>query len=219
MLIGRGAGRRTIGGVVGGIIAATAMLLSACGTSDFTYAGSTQLNVVFRVPGNWTEFTSRDLATASGNVRDQTFTAKYPFLIGFDASPDPNVQRIASASAIAEYPTVLSFVQTLAPAQRDTMSLRTLRNAWYNVDQLENDGTGQTVSYSSFSQKDGYWGNKFTFVIRPTPTGPAVQFTQLAATDVASKYEYVLLIRCSPDCFARNQGAITDVLNSWRLRG
>jgi hypothetical protein len=219
MLTGRGVRRRTIGAVVGGIMAASALLLSACGTSDFTYAGNTQLNVVFRVPGNWTEYTARDLAAASGNVRDQSFASKYPFLIGFDAAPDPNVQRIASASAIAEYPTVLSFVQTLAPAQRDTMSLRTLRNAWYNVDQLENDGAGQTVSYSSFSQKDGYWGNKFTFVLRPTPTGPAVQFAQVAATDVQSKYEYVLLVRCSPDCFARNQGAITDVLNSWRLRG
>jgi hypothetical protein len=204
---------------VGGIVAAAALLLSACGTSSFTYAGNTQLNVVFRVPGNWTEYSARDLAAASGNVRDQTFAAKYPFLIGFDAAPDPNVQRISSSSAVAQYPTVLSFVATLAPAQRDTMSLRTLRNAWYNVDQLENDGTGQTVTYSAFSQSGGYWGNKFTFVLRPSPTGPAVQFTQVAATDVQSKYEYVLLIRCSPDCFARNQGAITDVLNSWRLRG
>jgi hypothetical protein len=216
---GRGIRRRTFGGVIGGFVAVTALLATACGASDYTYAGNSQLNVVFRVPGNWSEFTARDLAAASGNVKDQSFTAKYPFLIGFDASPDPNVQRVSSASAIAQYPTVLSFVQTLAPAQRDTMSLRTLRNAWYNVDQLENDGAGQTVNYSSFSQKDGYWGNKLTFVLRPTPTGPAVQFAQVAATDVANKYEYVLLIRCSPDCFARNQGAITDVLNSWRLRG
>lgn len=194
------------------------LLLSACGSSGYTYAGSSQLHVVFRVPGDWTVYPARDLAQAVGNVQDQSFAKQYPFLIGFDSSPQPNLERVVDPARISQYPAVMSYVHALGPGERDAVSLKSLRNIRYPVDQLESEGAGSTISYSSFGLTGGFWGNKLTFVIRSSPTSPALEFSQVAAVDAKLQYEYVLVVACSPDCFVRSHGAITDILNSWRLK-
>jgi hypothetical protein len=202
-------------------LAVAGIVSSACST-PYIYAGSAQLKMVFRVPGSWTAYSSREMGDALAAVLDSSFAGQYPFLAGFDGAPDPSLQDVINPGRLLNYPVVISWVRTLPPGARDQLSLRALRNALYPVDQIESDGSGQTISYSSFSLPGGYWGNKITFVIRgttPTTAGSALELAQIAATDAGAKYQYVLIVSCTPDCFARNKGAIDDVLNSWRLKG
>ena len=108
---------------------------------------------------------------------------------------------------VSPYPVVFSYVHALGPGERDSMSLRSLRNVRYPIDEYENQGEGYTLNYSSFGLTSGYWGNKLTFVIRPNPTSPALEFTQIAAVDANAHYQYVLTVGCSPDCFLRRTRA------------
>lgn len=202
-------------------LVATAALASGCATSAYTYAGSSQLKMVFRVPAHWTGYSARDISSGLQLGRDPGFVGEYPFLAGFDASPTPAVQDLLSSQSLA-YPAVLSWVRKVNFGTHDQMSLRNLRNAVYPVDRIEDDGAGDTLNYSTFSLPGGYWGNKVSFVMRgttPTTTTSPLQFAQIAATDVHLQYQYLLIVSCSPDCFARNRGQITDILNSWRLKG
>lgn len=209
---------RTLRGSLGALIA-TAALASGCSASAYTYAGSARLNMVFRVPANWTSFSDRDVRDGLQLGRDPGLVGDYPFLMGFDASPTPAVQELLSPQVRA-YPSVVSWIRKLNPGRHDQMSLRTLRNAVYPVDQLRDDGAGDTLSYSTFSLPGGYWGNRVSFVIRGTPTigADALQFSQIAATDAHLTYQYLLIVSCSPECFARNRSQIAAILSSWRLK-
>lgn len=203
------------------VLALAAVALSAC-SSPYIYTGSAQLKMVFRVPGDWTAYSSRDVGDKLAAVLDPSFAGQYPFLAAFDAAPDASLEDVINPGRLVDYPVVLSWVRTLPAGMRDQMSLRTLRNSLYQVDRIEDEGSGHTVSYSPFSLPGGYWGNKIRFVIRgttPTTAGSALEFSQIAATDADAKYQYVLIVSCTPDCFARNKGAIEDILNSWRLKG
>jgi hypothetical protein len=201
---------------------AASFVLSACGSASYTYAGSSQLKMVFRVPGSWTTFSANQVGSGLQLDRDPGFVKQYPFLVGFDASPQPSLQEVLAPLQAQRYPIVLSWIKKLNFGEHDQLSLRTLRNALYPVDTREDAGQGDTLAYSSFTLPGGYWGNRLTFVFRgTTPTGNALplQFSQIAATDARSQYQYLLVVECSPDCFQQYRGAITDILNSWRLKG
>jgi hypothetical protein len=199
---------------------AVATLASGCAASGYTYVGSVRLNMVFRVPASWTTYSAQSVSDGLQLGRDPGLVGDYPFLMGFDASPTPAVQDLLSPHVRA-YPSAVGWIRKLDQGGHDQMSLRTLRNAVYHVDQLEDDGAGDTLSYSTFSLPGGYWGNKVSFVIKGTPTAgaDALQFSQIAATDAHLRYQYLLIVSCSPQCFARNRGQIADILNSWRLKG
>jgi len=202
-----------------GICVAAALILSACGSGDYTYAGSSRLRTAFRVPAGWTAISGRQLGQALQFDKDPTFATDYPFMEGFDAAPNPSLLDLV-ASQSAAYPVVLAWVRKMNFGEHDQTSLRSLRNAYYEVDRAEDAGQGHTLSYSSFTLPGGYWGNRLTFLVRgTTPTSPQLQFSQIAATDAHLQYQYVLIVQCSPDCFQRDKGAIEDILHSWRLKG
>jgi hypothetical protein len=189
----------------------------ACGTTRYTYAGSGSLGFVFRVPQDWQEVSSDAVRRAIDAAQDPTFARDYPFLIGFNATPDAPPVRF-SRSALPEYPLVVSFVHRLNNVSQDTVSLKTLRNVLYTVDADENEGITTQLSYRTFTLSGGFWGSKILFVRRPSPAQAGLEVLQMAAADVALRYEYVLIVSCSTGCFTRNQGTIFDVMNSWRLK-
>jgi hypothetical protein len=207
--------------VIAGAAVAVAALAAGCASPSHTYVGSSRYNMVFRVPTDWHSYSAHDLGQVLGASLDPSFGNTFPFMAGFDAAPDPSITDVTTPARLLDHPVVLGWIHKLGFGAHDQISLRTLRNVYYPVDQIEDNGSGSTVDYSSFTMPGGYWGNRLTFILRgntPTTADKQLEFSQIAATDQKAQYEYVLIVSCSPDCFARNKAAIDDILSSWKLK-
>ena len=200
---------------------AVAALAAGCASPSHVYVGSSRYKMVYRVPSTWKAYSARDVGQVLGAAQDQTFGTAYPFLAGFDAAPDPTVTDLTKPGRLLDHPAVLSWIRKLPYGAHDQLSLQALRNAYYHVDQILDSGIGSQLAYKPFTLPGGYWGNRTTFVIHgasPTSADRQLQVAQIAATDQRAEYEYVLIVSCSPDCFARNRSTINDILSSWRLK-
>jgi hypothetical protein len=200
---------------------AIAALASGCAAPSHIYVGSSRYKMVFRVPSTWKSYSARDVGLVLGRAQDPTFGSAFPFLAGFDAAPNPEVTDLTKPERLLDHPAVLSWIQQLPYGAHDQLSLQALRNAYYNVDQAIDQGIATQLAYSAFTLPGGYWGNKTSFVLQgqtPTASGKNLEVSQIAATDQRAQYEYVLIVTCSPDCFARNRSTINDILSSWRLK-
>ncbi len=90
----------------------------------------------------------------------------------------------------------------------------------YSLDQAEDNGLGDTLSYDPFTLPGGFYGSKTYFIITgttPTDTDPKAELAQIAATNPGAKYLYLLVVRCTAPCFNENKAAIDDIVNSWNI--
>ena len=215
------AGRRSRWVLVCAAGLAVAAVAGGCTAPAHTYVGSSRYKMVFRVPSTWKSYTAVDVGRVLGRAQDPTFGSTFPFLAGFDAAPNPEVTDLTNPARLLDHPAVLSWIRKLPSSQREQLSLQGLRNVNYQVDQGIDEGIVTQLAYSTFILPGGYWGNRTNFIVHgnaPTAAGRQLEVSQIAATDQRAQYEYVLIVSCSPDCFARNRSTISDILSSWRLK-
>lgn len=198
-----------------------AVLGTACGGRDYNYVGSASLNTFFRVPSTWTGYSQQDLLHLITAGADPGVSERFKFLAGFDASPDPSIQRVVHSASMSDHPVVVSWVEQLPEAVRDQVSLRSLRNTVFPVDQIANEGAGDILNYDTFTLPGGVHGSRTQFVVtgrNPTADAPPLEFSQIVAVDANTNLMYLLSVHCSPLCFQRYRTAIQNVLDSWTVK-
>src|SRR5262245_48363687 len=115
-------------------LVALSLILGACSRSGYEYVSSTDRNAYFKIPGNWKFFDKRDLLVASGQSLSTATNQQFPWLIGYDSSPDPSVKHVIDIADATTYPVVMAQVEQLPNQVRDQFSINSLRNWVYPVD-------------------------------------------------------------------------------------
>jgi len=201
------------------------VLLSACGGGDgYTFVSSTDRKAYFKVPHDWTFFDKRDILVASGQSLSEETNRQLPWLIAYDAAPDPSLDHILSLGQAPEHPVVFARVQVLPFIQRDQLSLSSIRNSFYPVDQLVQSNAAELISLEDIVLPGGLHGSRVIYDVIPGGvTGVAsgnsvIRVDQTGIVDASTNTFYFFVIRCESHCYRDNKVLIDQIANSWTVK-
>jgi hypothetical protein len=186
-----------------------ALVVSAC-TPTTAYVSSTSQGMYFKIPHGWRTYSQKSLK------KDGLISATVPFLVAFDANPKPDLVHLLDASS---YPWGLAEVASIPSTDRINFSLDSLLNAIIPIDQLQG-ASGNTVSELSPSRvitRGTLRGVEVALKVSASSKAP-LSYEQIALVNTATTKTWVLLIGCSPQCFAQHRGDIDRVVNSWIVK-
>jgi len=209
-------------------VAAVVGLVSACGTSGYTYVTNQKDGLYLKVPDSWKVYTESDfVGDLSADEREDLRSRTW--FRGFDAAADPSTNHVVnrSTSAPRGYAEVVKFDQE----QREESSLETLRaNGFSLVDTktgepvdpvryaIDNpDGAVRILHYDDeLTSGDGFRGIRITAFV-DLGTEPAYVLDQVTFVDVGTTKRYTLSIGCSPTCWTKNRKLLATIVDSWTL--
>jgi hypothetical protein len=207
-----------------GLVALT-LALGACSRSSYEYVSSSDRKAYFKIPANWEFYDKRDLLVASGQSLSTATNDQFPWLIGYDSSPDPSVKHVIDIGDPTSYPVVMAQVEQLPNQVRDQFSINSLRNWVYPVDRLIQANAGEMVSYDdNLVVEGGLHGLRMTFDVTlggnssVIAGNKVIRATQTAYVDPKTNRLYLFLIRCESHCYRDNKALIDQITNSWTVK-
>jgi hypothetical protein len=187
--------------------------------SGYHYVKNSATQTYFKVPGQWTLFDEdqifADQATDLSPEREAAAKAAL-WLVGFDADPHPALSHLLNSSS--KYPVGLARVEEIADRTRDSVSLSTMRNVIFPIDQLLATGSSdlEVLSSQDIVQGGGIHGNRVIFNLRQQ--GLFMTINQTALVDPATTRQYVFVIGCEAHCYLNNRQQIDSVVESWTVK-
>ncbi|WP_157530067.1 hypothetical protein [Microtetraspora niveoalba] len=208
--------------------------LSGCGGGGFTYVRDEAGATYFKVPAAWHKV---DQGSLDGKVFGDPESAsartqkQLTWTVGFDAHATPSADHLLVPGSVAEdRPFVMAKVQTLTPAQRDEVSLNTLRNSSglpvaVNEEtrrQLESSAASPFKGFEVLSDQvlpvqDGVRGIRTVFNYRLLG-GPVQTFDETAYLSADGAHVSTLLIRCTAACYRQRAAEIDLVARSFKVK-
>ncbi len=207
-----------------GALAAGAILLAACGGASFNFTSSSDDKAFFKVPKQWREYNRLDILEAAGQSESAATERAIPWLVAFDADPEPSVIHVLSLELAPEYPVVLAQTRALDFSTRDQISLGSLRNQLYPVDDLLQNDAAEIIAYEEVVLEDGFRGIEMTYDVLTQGISPVTRGNQvirvrmMGILDAKTENLYWLAIRCRAECFVEHQGMIDQIAESWTVR-
>jgi hypothetical protein len=223
-------------------VVAGSLALAGCG-SGYTYAtrahpqliyqtsangsvGLAKVNAAstfFKVPPGWRLLDENSFLNATGALAGQTpeqayLTRHKQRIQAFDASPKPAPAHVLSPGNTS--PTGFSAVYVLDDSERDSINLKSLRNAIIPVDPDPTSGTSNTevlLQDDKVSRPGGFHGNREVFNLTTTD-GPLMTVDKTTLIDKDSRVVYLFVIGCDSACFHRQQKTISQVVDSWTIK-
>lgn len=184
--------------------------LGACG-GDYRYVSHDASGLYFRLPDSWSALSVPDSDATSSSVS---------YLRVLDSSPEPALEHLDD---IGDDPVGIVQVLDMTPAQRDTLSLSTLRELATNGEgdpfELQEEAASEVrvLRYRDLEVDGGYKGNRIAFS-QTDEDGATIVTEQLALLTPNADRIYQLVIHCSESCFEARKGEIDVVLDSWNVR-
>jgi hypothetical protein len=209
----------------GAILLSTAMLLSACAESQFTYVQSADRTAFFRVPRDWETFDRREILVHAGLSLSQSTNEAHPWLVAVDAAPRPSVDHVLRLNDAPRYPVIDARTITLPATLHDQISLSGMRNFVYPVDRLVQEGSAEVRSYSVVSFPGGFHGNRIEFDIilggqyQVDADNEVMRVNQLTVLDPTASTMYLFMLRCESHCYRDHQSLIEQITQSWTVKG
>jgi len=206
-------------------LVALSLVLGACSRSSYEYVSSSDRNAYFKIPADWKFYDKRELLVASGQSLSGAANTQFPWLIGYDSSPDPSVKHVIDIADPTSYPVVMVQVEQLPNQVRDQFSIASLRNWVYPVDRLIQANAGELVSYNdNLVVPGGLHGLRMTFDVTlggnssVIAGNKVIRATQTAYVDPKTNRLYLFLIRCESHCYRDNKTLIDQIANSWTVK-
>ncbi len=184
-------------------------MASACATST-AYVSSNSQGMYFKIPNGWHTYSQTNLK------RDGLISTALPYLMAFDASPKPAVGHLLDAST---YPWGLAEVEAISNTDQLTFSLDSLLNTVIPVDQLQNS-SGNSVSELSPSRvitRGTLRGVQVSLQVTTSGHAP-LSYEQVSLVNTPTTKAWLLIVGCSPQCFAQHHTTIDRVVNSWIVK-
>jgi hypothetical protein len=204
---------------------AVAVLLSACSRSSYLYVSSSDRKAFFKVPAGWKFFDKREVLVATGRSLSPAISSQFPWLIAYDSDPHPSIGHVflleSAPNAPIEYPVLQAQVQLLTNFNdRDTMSLRSIRDHVFPVTQLLSSNQADIISEKDVTVDGGGHGIRTVYDVFPNGvgSGPVYRFDQTGIVDPATKTLYFFYIGCESHCFRDNRTLIAQIANSWTVK-
>lgn len=206
-------------------LVAGGILLAACGgTGDFDFVGSPDRKAFFKVPLEWKQFNKRNLLIASGQSLNTATDERLPWLIAFDAAPNPSINHVLDFSEAPQHPVVLAQAISLDFGARDQLSLGSIRNAVYPIDELLDQDQASILNYEEITLDEGFRGIKIEYdvitqgIIPVVSGNTVIRVTQVGVTDPETETLYLLLVRCESHCYRDHQALISQITDSWTVK-
>jgi hypothetical protein len=211
-----------------------AVLLAGC-TSGYTYVTNNKTKTYFKIPDQWRLFDENEIfASQIQGLSPQTEAAARQalWMVAFDSDPHPSLDHLfqlstrcdlvrptsGSALPVGCYPEGFAQVRPLSDAQRDSLSLGSLRNAIFPIDELM---TQDPQSVEVLTQKDivlptGFHGSQYVMNVKRDDV--FLTINQTALVDPATRMLYLFAIGCEAHCYLEHQKTIDQIVQSWTVK-
>ncbi len=192
------------------VVMLTALVGASACTPNSTYIATTSQGMFFKIPNGWRTYSQSTLK------RDGLVSNSLPYLVAFDADPRPDVKHLLGSST---HPWGLAQVDSLSQTDQLSFSLDSLLNAVLPIDQIQQT-SGDSVAALSPSRvitRGTLRGIKASLRVSVTGQAP-LSVEQISLVNTPTTKTWVLLMGCSPACFAQQRSQIDRVINSWIVK-
>jgi hypothetical protein len=196
----------------------TAVLASACASTGYDYVKNSEDRTYFKVPDSWKVYDEEEVfdLTTEGLSDDEKEVARELFwAVRFDGAPKPSIEHLAGPY---KHPTGLAEVQDLLQEESDAMSLSTLRNLYFPIDEAEIAGDGTVLAYEPIELDGGFHGVHIVGRLLIDDKGTEVTFSQNAVLDQSTSKLFAFIVFCTSECYSDNEEQIDRVVDSWTVR-
>jgi hypothetical protein len=193
-------------------------LLAAC-TSSYTYIKNSDVKTYFKVPNEWAIFEENEIfrSQITGLSPQGEAAAKASvWMVAFDAAPKASLNHFFSGSS--PYPTGFAQVRQLGAEQRDSISLASIRNSIFPLNQLQvQDPTSvEFLQNEDIVLDGGIHGNRIVFNVRLGDTFYTANQTGLVNPQTSLLYLFV--IGCEARCYLNHNRTIDEIVKSWTVK-
>ncbi len=202
--------------------ALTVTVLSACARPDFQYTadkpGTAPAGTVyFKVPSGWSQFPAKQIQSAeSGWVTDnaaKTVLDATAWQEAYDAAPQPSLDHVLGTST-PSHPVVYASLRSLYQ-EESAVTEDSLRDMVVPVSTL---GTQVHVQTDEKVTQGSVSGLHLVFSFVPKPGLPEETIDQTAYLSDGKDAVYLLVVRCTTDCYRSNADAIRSVTSSYTIQ-
>ena len=203
---------------LGGGVLISVLLLAAC-TSSYTYIKNSSVKTYFKVPNEWHIFDENQIfkSQISGLSPQGEAAAKASvWMVAFDGNPKPSLDHFFSGSS--PYPQGFAQVRQLSDEQKDSISLASIRNTVFPLNQLQvQDPTSvEFLQSADLVLQGGIHGNRIVFNVRLGNTFYTVNQTGLVNPQTSLLYLFV--IGCEAHCYLNHKRTIDEIVKSWTVK-
>ena len=193
----------------------------ACGGSGYQYIENDDLGMYAKLPDDWVVFDETDLFPDESE-RERELRAQSLWVRTFAGSADADVD---ASQQVGDDPTGQVVVQAIAPDDRETFDLRTLRGGGDPArDPVAAQGTdlGEGLSVTVLSDEPvtfdgGFSGVHTVFVVQMG--GDATITDRTAVRNAETTVMAVFEVSCTERCYSEtHQDEIADIVESWTIQ-
>ncbi len=197
--------------------------LTGCAKPDYNYAQLSPStapagNVYFKVPQGWTQFTADDISKAesswSADPTAKNLLAATAWQDAYDADPRPSLIHVLGTQT-PQAPTVFASLRTVFQAESDGATTAALRDM---VVPLSTLGSNVHILTDDKISQGPARGVHVVFSYVPAAGGPEETVDQTALLSGGKGAVYLLLVRCSSECYTKNRDAIHSVTASYTIQ-
>ena len=206
---------------------AVGLLATACGQPDSQYIKTPDATAYSKIPIRWTTYDTGQMLPAVLALESQSEGSLSPtqvdnrqarnWITGFAADPRATPQSVAVLAA----PVPVGFMRQvlLSTAERESMSLTTLKNRPIAIDQLSQDKPDvvNIVKQNEFFFPGGFHAFESIFTLK-TKQGAFITGNQVSAVDPSSSVLYEFVVGCEASCYQHNLETINEIVQSWTVR-
>lgn len=214
---------KTLKGVIAALLSAISILtLSGCSTSQ-QYAGSKADGAFFAVPNGWHQISNAELNKEEGNTKNQDALDRLSMVtyqVGYSAKKKITPEQVFLLDP-TDHPVVFARFRDLFPEERNSISLNTLRNVIFPVTDLLDGTIDNTRNFQLIDDQEivdkGGRGVNITFSFDFEGQNETINQTALYSTDKTKIY--LLIARCTTECYNKNVDQIEKIVKSFTVRG
>ena len=216
-----------------GILAALAAfaLVTACGSSDYTYVTNKGEQTYFKIPATWTELDRGALrqiwAEQAPDSLEQMIIDHDRWVVAYDAAPQPALTHLAEP---VSQPVVLAIVQDLTAEEGSSLSLDDLRNLFQPVtpelrDEAKKYWEEQGVPFNVEVLNDAILepnahvqGVRVIYNFKHGENPLETRDLTAFVSDDRTKL-YLFLLRCTTECYFSRFNEMTAIAESFTVVG
>jgi len=200
-----------------------AVVLVACAAPTEQYPGSKSEGTFFSAPRNWhtlsfDELKSYEMKSSNSDVIDRAQMVRYEVA----ASPNKKIapKDVFSLSPV-DQPVAFLRVRDLYPDEINSVSYNTLRSVLVPLSRMVNNPQAGDAPFDlidDFEVADK-GGRGVRTIFRITLDGVEQVIDQTAVTSDDRRTLYVFVIRCTTKCYNSNEKLMTDIADSFSVKG
>ena len=207
------------------LLGLAAALLCACAGSGYHYVGSSDSSVYFKVPEDWQLYEEDDLLATDDERSEEENQAlsEQVWLRGFDGAPRPSPENVLAIDA--EQPRGYAEVRPVAPEERDSLSLASLRQTGFGQDpetgqpidpiayaRANPDGPIEVLNYEELVLDGGARGVRLSARVKLDAT---VVFDRITVVNAATSRRYSFTVGCREACWNEHEDTFDEIADSW----